>query len=561
MTPQLSVVICALGRPGADAAVTSVFESAAACGVEAQVVLVWQSQSPAPELPLGAAVLRVLPAGVSYARNRGIAVAAAEVVAFIDDDERAAPGWARAVVAAFGEGADAAVGPIVPADERGIPHCHFEGTELRWYRDLDIPPWQIGSGGNLAVRRTLLCELGGFDQRMGPGSFGRAAEDTELLARLLQRGAHVRWRPDMIVSHPTKTPAERLATRFPYGFGAGRMVRRLRSPLLASRYGVGLLWGVRGAIRERSQRRAREVAATAAGFVRGVSTRDAWRSPQALLERIPQSIRDALGARRLRAWPVPHRSTPHFLWGAGDDLVLHAYAGMPAGWSAGVDARGAALAAGVSGVPAVVAAGASDDLCWVLERRMPGNHPTLRTQWWAGAADWAVALARTSGPALCSTPWWEQVRERVPARRDMSAALERLAGKPAVIVHGDLQRKNVLMSRDGSIAMVDWEQAVVHGPPGLDLLYLAVTSHKQSARAAAVRDLAAGRDASATPVLARLAAIGLDAADIRAALIVALHMWAADERIRRQRLGTAPQPAIFEPLLGVVEGAAPSAPF
>ena len=108
--------------------------------------------------------------------------------------------------------------------------------------------------------------------------------------------------------------------------------------------------------------------------------------------------------------------------------------------------------------------------------------------------------------------------------------------------------------------MVDWEQAVAHGPPGLDLLYLAVTSHEQSARAAAVRDLAAGRDPSATPVLARLAASGFDAADIRAALIVALHVWAADERIRRQRLGTAPQPAMFEPLLGVVEGAAPSPP-
>lgn len=57
--PQLAVVICAMGRPGAAAAVASVLASAAAGGVDIEVVLVWQAPHAPPAVPHGA---RVVPA-------------------------------------------------------------------------------------------------------------------------------------------------------------------------------------------------------------------------------------------------------------------------------------------------------------------------------------------------------------------------------------------------------------------------------------------------------------------------------------------------------------------
>ena len=556
---RLSVVICALGRPGADAAVASVLASAEAGGIDVQALLVWQSQDDPPPLPPGGEVVRAFPAGNSYARNVGIAASVASVIAFVDDDERAEPGWATAVLAAFAEGADVAVGPIEPSDDEGLPHCHFTGEDLRWYSDPSTPAWTVGSGGNMAVRRDLLCELGGFDLRLGAGSFGRSAGDTDLLQRLLARRARIRWRPDMVVKHPTKTAAERLASRRPYGFGAGRMARQMRSPATAGRYGAGVLWGLREAARERSGRSARELAASASGFAAGALCRYAWTSPDRLLGRVPAAISEAIGDRPLHAWRVPHRTPPHFLWAAGSDLVLHAYAGATTGETG--EARRTARAAGVGGIPALRAAALDDDVRWVLEERLPGRPPRTRNgEWWSTAADWAEGLAATAGPPLRTTAWWDAALRGIGASPAFASAAEQIGDLPAVVVHGDLQPKNLLVGSEGTLGVLDWEGAIAEGPPGLDLLYLAVGALPLEARPAAVHALARGSDPSGAPVLARLRRAGLEPAAAVAALTVAVHVWAAEERARRSRLGVPPQSAHYEPLIACLPQRAASFP-
>jgi hypothetical protein len=548
--PRLSVVVCALGRPGAGAAVASVRHAAQIGGIDAQAVLVWQSEEEPPPLPPGSSLVRAFPGGLAYARNRGIDAAEADIVAFIDDDELASPTWATAVMAAFGEGADAATGPIRPADDQGFAHCNFDGPDLRWYSGVSTPPWTVGSGGNLAIRRDLLVRLGGFDLRMGPGSFGRSADDTDLFARLLARGARIRWRPDMSVTHPTKTAAERLATRGPYGFGAGRVVRRQRSPALAVRYGVGLAWGLRSAARERSGRRLRELATSASGFAAGTLSRDTWRSPQRLVDLVPAAIRAELAGRRLEAWRVPHRAPPHFLWAAGPGLVLHAYVGSETRMAAALQAREAALAAGIGGIPRVRATVQEADVCWVLEERMTGRRPpALRRESWAVAAGWAKDLARTAGPPLRLTAWWDLARRTVPASPAFDAALEHISDRPAVVVHRDLQAKNVLIDRGARIAVLDWEHAGAYGPPGLDLLFLAVSARAPTQFGSAARALMRGHEPEGTPVLALLRDAGLDAAGVEAALIVSAHIWAADEDARGRRLGVPSQQPQYELLL------------
>jgi aminoglycoside phosphotransferase (APT) family kinase protein len=54
--------------------------------------------------------------------------------------------------------------------------------------------------------------------------------------------------------------------------------------------------------------------------------------------------------------------------------------------------------------------------------------------------------------------------------RALVSRLERLAGEPATIVHGDFQAKNLMHTPDGRIVTIDWSDAYVH--PHLGDLYL-----------------------------------------------------------------------------------------
>src|SRR4051812_5525957 len=270
---RLSVVIATLGRNGVLDAVGSVLASVSAAGVESEVVLVWQSAVRPPALPARVRVVQMLPAGVSYARNRGIAAAWGEIIAFVDDDERAAVGWAAGALTGFADGADAVFGPVEPADERGRPYRVLEGDRARWISSRERP-WSAGTGGNMAFTRGALQRLGGFEPRLGAGTPGRSGEDTHIIARLQRSGARLRWRPEMRLSHPTKTDAEVLASRYPYGFGVGRAARLLSSPRLAGEYSIALGHATLAAVRQRSPRAARELAATARGCAAGALRHD-----------------------------------------------------------------------------------------------------------------------------------------------------------------------------------------------------------------------------------------------------------------------------------------------
>ncbi len=117
-------------------------------------------------------------------------------------------------------------------------------------------------------------------------------------------------------------------------------------------------------------------------------------------------------------------------------------------------------------------------------------------------------------------------------------------------MHGDLQAKNILIGGPKAIGVFGWENALTYGPPGLDLLFLAVTARAPSRFTAAVRALMKGHEPEGTPVIGRLCDAGLDAAAAKAALIVSANIWAANEHARRSRLGAPSEHARFESLLG-----------
>lgn len=164
--------------------------------------------------------------GLASSRNMALRASSSEVVVVTDDDCRADPGWLEAVTASLASHPDAvAVAGRVLAD--GTPR-DGRATSLRTSTDArafsgPTDPWLVGTGANFAIRRDVALEFGGYDERLGTGSPGRAAEDLDLIHRLLCAGRTIRYDPAMLLYHARETRAHRRATRWGYGHGVGAL--------------------------------------------------------------------------------------------------------------------------------------------------------------------------------------------------------------------------------------------------------------------------------------------------------------------------------------------------
>ena len=131
--------------------------------------------------------------GLSGARNTGIESSTAAVVAFLDDDAEAAPGWIANLLLAFNDSSVmVAGGGITPVWQTTSPRWFPE--EFNWvlgcsYTGLPTvtAPVRNPIGANMAFRREVFEQVGGF--RAGLGRVGKhplGCEETELCIRTRQ---------------------------------------------------------------------------------------------------------------------------------------------------------------------------------------------------------------------------------------------------------------------------------------------------------------------------------------------------------------------------------------
>lgn len=159
-------------------------------------------------------------AGSSVARNLGVTVARGRIVAFLDDDARAQPGWVAALLDAYDwcPNASAVGGPIVLVWPDGRPAWIGASLEA-WYSGLDLGPVRRAIeapeelyGANLCLPREVLVAAGEFDSRLG--RVGRAlgsGEDWDLIRRARGHGPVV-YDPAAGVEHVVLP--ERLSRRW-----------------------------------------------------------------------------------------------------------------------------------------------------------------------------------------------------------------------------------------------------------------------------------------------------------------------------------------------------------
>jgi glycosyltransferase involved in cell wall biosynthesis len=150
---------------------------------------------PAGREPPVTVVRHAQPRGPGAARNSGWRRAGAPIVAFIDDDCVPTYGWLEALVGA----ADQTPGPAVLQGQiRPSPAQEAELGPLSHTIEVTGPS-RLFVSANIAYSRSLLEQLGGFDER-----FTKAAEDAELGARAMQAGAQARFVADALVHHDVR---------------------------------------------------------------------------------------------------------------------------------------------------------------------------------------------------------------------------------------------------------------------------------------------------------------------------------------------------------------------
>jgi glycosyltransferase involved in cell wall biosynthesis len=170
--------------------------------------------------------------GASRARNAGVRRATRGIVAFIDDDIQVDAGWAAAVSRVFDDHPETAfvTGSIgFPGDEPDFAVAKFLHPDpFVIDRDFADDP---GHSANLAVRRDAFERIGGFDELLGAGAKYLAAEDKDLLDRLLGAGYLGRYEPTAGTVHlDWRGEDEIIRLNWTYGLGAGvRMTKLLKT--------------------------------------------------------------------------------------------------------------------------------------------------------------------------------------------------------------------------------------------------------------------------------------------------------------------------------------------
>jgi len=226
--PAASLIICSRNRP--ELLVRTVESALKGERLPTEMIVVDQSDRPNEALPLmeaSSCEIRYLwkpGKGGSRARNAGAMAARCPILVFTDDDMEVDPRWFYAVVAALLEQGESGVisGRVLAmpgVSESSVPSL-IVSEEPAVYQG------RIGHDvlwtNNMAIHRDAFIEMGGFDERLGPGTPFPSSEDNDLGFRLLESGFRIVYEPRAVLFHRDwRSPRQLTTLRWSYGVGQG----------------------------------------------------------------------------------------------------------------------------------------------------------------------------------------------------------------------------------------------------------------------------------------------------------------------------------------------------
>jgi len=175
----------------------------------------------------------VADAGLSRARNVGLAAATGQVIAFPDDDCWYAPDLLQKVVDYFES----------RPDWSGISGRTMSEDGLRplWKWDAQAGPvtrrnvWRRVNSNSIFLRTASFAADLRFDERLGVGAgtpWG-SAEEVDLILSALQAGARIEFVPELVVYHKDSFPSgsqSEIEKAYRYACGMGFVLRKQRCP-------------------------------------------------------------------------------------------------------------------------------------------------------------------------------------------------------------------------------------------------------------------------------------------------------------------------------------------
>ncbi|MEP7088236.1 MAG: glycosyltransferase family 2 protein [Gemmatimonadota bacterium] len=185
-------------------------------------------------------------AGLSYARNAGIAASKGSIVVATDDDVIMSADWLDKLIAPFArDDVMIVTGNVLPARldtraERLFEHYGglgrgFERVDAgggwfdSWYRQA-VPTWKLGATANAAFRAAIFThpEIGMLDTALGAGSPTGCSEDTDLFYRVLAAGFTIVYEPDAFVWHAHRRDMRGLRRQL-YAYSKGHVAYHLNT--------------------------------------------------------------------------------------------------------------------------------------------------------------------------------------------------------------------------------------------------------------------------------------------------------------------------------------------
>jgi GT2 family glycosyltransferase len=207
--------------------------------------------------------------GLDFARNLAIEVATGEILAFLDDDVVVDRQWYAALRVAFAR--DSAVagvsGMLLPFEletraqllferrggfRRGMEYRRFEGQDLPGNPLYPCGAGIFGTGGNMAFRRAVLQELGGFDEALDTGRPLPGGGDLDMYYRMIRAGHALVYDPRVVAYHEHRRTRAQLRRQY-WTWGTGFMAYARKSyladPPLRPRWRRMVAWWFKDQVR------------------------------------------------------------------------------------------------------------------------------------------------------------------------------------------------------------------------------------------------------------------------------------------------------------------------
>jgi GT2 family glycosyltransferase len=266
--PTVTVVICTHHQPERVARCLDALGKMETSGLPAPEILVVDN---APPDRATADVVTRFPGvrytveprqGLDFARNRAIEEARGEIVAYLDDDVVVDRYWYTALSEAFARDPAAAgvSGILLPLEletraqllfeqrggfRRGIEYRRFQGQQLPGNPLYPCGAGIFGTGGNMAFRRRILQELGGFDEALDTGRPLPGGGDLDMYYRVIRAGHALVYDPRVVGFHEHRRTMAQLRRQY-WTWGTGFMAYARKSiladPSLRPRWRRMIAW-------------------------------------------------------------------------------------------------------------------------------------------------------------------------------------------------------------------------------------------------------------------------------------------------------------------------------